>query len=148
MPRSLAATGDEDGDLDIFIEMGGSIIGDKYHNIMFQNPGQGNNSLTVKLIGTKTNRAAIGARIKVVTAGKEPLTIYRHISTGSSFGANPLRQTIGLGKADRIALLQIDWPTSATTQVFRDVLANQSIEITELEKDFNTIKRAVIALPE
>jgi hypothetical protein len=139
---------DEDGDLDIFIEMGGSIIGDKYHNIMFQNPGQGNNSLTVKLIGTKTNRAAIGARIKVVTAGKEPLTIYRHISTGSSFGANPLRQTIGLGKADRIALLQIDWPTSATTQVFRDVRANQSIEITELEKDFKTIKRAVIALPE
>ena len=96
---------DNDGDVDIFIEMGGALNGDKYHNIMFQNPGQGNNWLTVKLVGTKTNRAAIGARIKVVTAGKEPLTIHRHISSGSSFGANPLRQTIGLGKADRVALL-------------------------------------------
>jgi hypothetical protein len=139
---------DNDGDVDIFIEMGGSIIGDKYHNVMFQNPGQGNNWLTVKLIGTKTNRAAIGARIKLVTAGKEPLTIHRHISTGSSFGANPLRQTIGLGKADRVAVLQIDWPTSATTQVFRDVPVNQSIEITELEKDYKPFKSASIALPE
>ena len=52
---------DRDGDLDIFIEMGGVTNGDKYHNILFQNPGQGNNWLTVKLVGTKSNRAAIGA---------------------------------------------------------------------------------------
>ena len=128
--------------------MGGALNGDKYHNIMFQNPGQGNNWLTVKLKGTKTNRAAIGARIKVVTAGEKPLTIYRHVTSGSSFGANPLRQTIGLGKADRIAVLQIDWPTSATTQVFRDVAVNQAIEITELETDYKKIPSAVIALPE
>ena len=47
--------------------------GDQYHNVLFQNPGQGNNWLTVKLMGKKTNRAAIGARIKVVTAGEKPL---------------------------------------------------------------------------
>jgi hypothetical protein len=123
---------DEDGDLDIFIQMGGTINGDKYHNILFQNPGQGNHWLTIRLIGTKTNRAAIGARIKVVTAGEKPLTIHRHISSGSSFGANPLRQMIGLGRATRVALLQVDWPTSGTTQVFRDIAADQAIEITEL----------------
>ena len=139
---------DNDGDVDIFIEMGGALNGDKYHNIMFQNPGQGNNWLTVKLVGTKTNRAAIGARIKVVTAGKEPLTIHRHITSGSSFGANPLRQTIGLAKADRVAVLQIDWPTSGTTQVFRDIPVNQSIEITELEKGYKTLKITAIPLPE
>ena len=55
------------------------------------------------------------------------------MTSGSSFGANPLRQMIGLGKAERVALLQIDWPTSATTQVFRDIAADQTIEITELE---------------
>ena len=60
---------DNDGDVDIFIEMGGAVPGDRYHNILFQNPGQGNHWLTVKLVGKKTNRAAIGARIKVVTAG-------------------------------------------------------------------------------
>ena len=94
---------DRDGDVDIFIEMGGAVNGDKYHNILFQNPGQGNHWLTVKLVGKKTNRAAIGARIKVVTAGEKPLTVHRHVSSGSSFGANPLQQTIGLAKADRVA---------------------------------------------
>ena len=77
---------DNDGDVDIFIEMGGALNGDKYHNIMFQNPGQGNNWLTDKLTGTKSNRAAVGARIKVVTAGERPLTVHRHVTSGSSFG--------------------------------------------------------------
>ena len=60
----------------------------------------------------KTNRAAIGARIKLVTAGENPITIHRHVSSGSSFGANPLQQTIGLAKAQRVALLEVHWPTS------------------------------------
>ena len=57
----------------------------------------------MKLVGKKTNRSAIGARIKVVTAGDSPLTVHRHVSSGSSFGANPLQQTIGLGKATQVA---------------------------------------------
>ena len=139
---------DSDGDVDIFIETGGAVNGDKYHNVLFQNPGQGNNWLTVKLTGKKSNRAAIGARIKVVTAGADPITIHRHVTSGSSFGANPLRQTIGLAKADRVATLQIDWPTSGTTQVFRDIAANQLIEITELENTYKTSRPKPIPLPE
>ena len=139
---------DNDGDVDIFIELGGIINGDRYHNVLFQNPGQGNHWLTVKLIGQKTNRAAIGARIKVVTAGDRPLTVHRHVSSGSSFGANPLRQTIGLAGAKRIDLLQIDWPTSGTTQVFRNIAADQAIEVTELAKDYRTLSQKPIPLPE
>ena len=90
---------DRDGDVDLFVQTGGAVNGDKYHNVLFQNPGQGNHWLTVKLVGKKTNRAAIGARIKVVTAGENPLTVHRHVSSGSSFGGNPLQQTIGLAKA-------------------------------------------------
>jgi hypothetical protein len=133
-----------DGNVDIFIQMGGAVNGDKYHNILFHNPGQGNHWLTVKLIGKQTNRPAIGARIKVVTAGQEPLTVHRHVSSGSSFGANPLQQTIGLGKADRIALLEITWPTSGTTQVFRDLAADQAIEVTEFAKDYRKLNRKLI----
>ncbi len=70
---------DRDGDLDLFIEMGGATPGDRYHNILFENPGQANHWLSLKLTGVKTNRAAIGARIKVVTAGAHPLTLYRHV---------------------------------------------------------------------
>ena len=109
---------DRDGDVDVFIQMGGAVNGDKYHNILFQNPGQGNHWLTVKLIGKKTNRPAIGARIKVVTAGEKPLTIHRHVSSGSSFGANPLEQTIGLARADRVAVLEIHGPRAGRPRSF------------------------------
>jgi hypothetical protein len=138
---------DRNGTADLFIQMGGAIHGDRYHNVLFQNPGQGNNWLNVKLIGEKTNRAAIGARIKVVTAGEQPLTVHRHVSSGSSFGANPLEQHIGLGKADRVATLEVYWPTSGTTQVFHDIPANRGVVITEFAKEYATRTWKPIALP-
>jgi hypothetical protein len=138
---------DRDGDVDIFIQTGGAVTGDRYHNVLFQNPGQGNHWLTVKLVGRKTNRAAIGARIKVITAGEKPLTIRRHVSSGSSFGANPLEQTIGLARADRVALMEIVWPTSGTTQVFRDIAADQAIEVTEFAGSYRPLGRKPIPLP-
>jgi hypothetical protein len=146
---------DRNGTADLFIQTGGAIEGDRYHNVLFQNPGQGNNWLNVKLIGgqtadgdgKKTNRAAIGARIKVVTAGEHPLTVHRHVSSGSSFGANPLEQHIGLGKADRVELLEIYWPTSGTTQVFHDIAVNQGIAVTEFAKEYRTRAWKPIALP-
>jgi hypothetical protein len=139
---------DRDGNTDIFIEMGGATIGDKYHNVLFQNPGQGNHWLTVKLVGQKTNRPAIGARIKVVTTGLQPLTVYRHISSGSSFGANTLQQTIGLAKAETIAELEIHWPTSGTTQVFRNLAVDQAIEVTEFANDYRKLDWGPIAIAE
>ncbi|OWK37769.1 CRTAC1 family protein [Fimbriiglobus ruber] len=138
---------DRNGTVDVFIEMGGAINGDKYHNILFQNPGQGNNWLSVKLVGRKTNQSAIGARIKVQTAGPQPLTVHRHVSSGSSFGANPLEQHVGLGKADRVAVVEIYWPTSGTTQVFRDVPVNRGIEVTEFATDYKTREWKPIPLP-
>jgi VCBS repeat protein/ASPIC/UnbV protein len=139
---------DRDGDVDLFVETGGAVSGDRYHNVLFQNPGQGNHWLTVKLIGKKTNRAAIGARIKVVTAGEEPLVVRRHVSSGSSFGGNPLEQTIGLAKAELVAVLEIHWPTSGTTQVFRDIAADQAIEITEFEPSYRALNWKPIPQPE
>ncbi len=114
---------------------------------MFQNPGQGNHWLTVKLRGQKTNRAAIGARIKVVTAGAEPLTVHRHVSSGSSWGANPLEQHIGLARAGKVAQLEVHWPTSRTTQVFRDIDADQAIEITEFATNYRKLDWKPIRAP-
>jgi len=127
---------DRDGDVDVFVDLGGAVKGDKFHNALFQNPGQGNHALTVRLVGKKTNRSAIGARIKAVTAGPSPLTVHRHVSSGSSFGANPLEQTLGVGAATRIALLEIYWPTSDTTQTFCDVAVDQVLRIVEFESAF------------
>jgi len=138
---------DNDGDVDVFIETGGAIPGDRFHNILFQNPGQKNHWLKVKLVGKKTNRAAIGARIKIVTAGAHPLTVYRHVSSGSSWGANPLQQHVGLGQADRVASMEIHWPTSGTTQVFHDISADQAIEVTEFSTGFRPLDCKPIPQP-
>jgi ASPIC and UnbV/FG-GAP-like repeat len=127
---------DRDGDIDLFVQTGGAAYGDRYHNLLFQNPGQGNHWLTLKLVGKKTNRAAIGARIKVITSGVKPQTIYRHVSSGSSYGGSPLQQTVGIAGAKRIAMLEIHWPTSGKTQFFHDVAADQAIEITEFADSY------------
>jgi hypothetical protein len=135
------------GSVDLFIEMGGTVPGDPYHNVLFQNPCRGNHWLEVKLVGQKTNRAAIGARIKVITVGDNPLTVHRHVSSGSSFGANPLQQHIGLGKAGSVATLEVFWPTSGTTQVFHDIGADQAIEITEFAKAYRKLNWTPVPMP-
>jgi hypothetical protein len=121
--------------------------GDSYHNVLFNNPGVGNNWLSVKLVGKKTNRSAIGARIKAVTAGAEPLTVQRVVSCGCSFGGNPLEQHIGLAKAEKVATLEVTWPTSGTTQVFRDIPANRAIEITEFAEGYRVLDRKPVPAP-
>ena len=70
------------------------------------------------------------------------------VSSGSSFGANPLQQTIGLGRADRVALIEIHWPTSGKTQVFRDLPADQFIAIDESADDLRASKRKPLPQPE
>ena len=75
----------------------------------------------------------------MVTAGENPLTIHTHISSGSSFGANALQQTIGLAASKRVATLEIYWPTSKSTQVFHDVLADQAIEVTEFADSYRAL---------
>jgi hypothetical protein len=105
---------DRNGSIDVFIEMGGAVNGDKYHNILFQNPGNENSWISLKLIGNTSNRAAIGARIKIQTDDPDLPVVYRHVSSGSSFGANPLEQTIGLGKATQVLSIEIEWPVPAS----------------------------------
>lgn len=136
---------DRDGNVDVFIQMGGAVPGDRYHNILFQNPGHEHQWLTIKLIGRQTNRSAIGARISVTTNAPNPLTVHRHVSTGSSFGANPLEQTIGLGDATRIERLEVHWPTSGTTQVFQDIDVNQMIVITEGSQQIQAVNHPQVA---
>jgi hypothetical protein len=131
---------DRDGDTDIFIQVGGPAPGDSYHNVLFENPGNANRWLTVKLNGVRTNTPAIGARLKLMTEGPDSRTICRHVSSGSSFGANPLELTLGLGLANRVAFLEVHWPSSGTTQVFRDIDVNQAIEVIELAADYRKLE--------
>jgi hypothetical protein len=138
---------DRDGNIDILEELGGASPGDRFRSVMFQNPGHKNHWITLKLQGKKTNRPAIGARIKISLPTAIPHTIYRHVTTGSSFGANPFQQTIGIGKAETIESLEIYWPTTRTTQVFRNVPIDQAIEITEFQEKYRMLGWKRIPLP-
>ena len=124
---------DNDGDQDFFEQMGGAYKGDAFGDAFYENPGFGNRWLTVHLEGVTSNRSAIGARIRadVINADGSRHTYYKHVNSGGSFGANPLRQTIGLGRAQRIEQLEILWPSTSATQVFRDVRLDSFVSIVE-----------------
>jgi hypothetical protein len=133
---------DNDGDEDLFVVMGGAVRGDRYRARLFENPGHGNDWISLKLVGEKTNRAAIGARIKLtVENGGKSRFIYRTVGSGGSFGASPLLQHVGLGRSARIENLEIWWPASNTRQNFSNVGTNQFLEIRESAKSPTRLER-------
>ncbi len=123
---------DHDGDQDVFEQMGGAFPGDRFNDALYENPGLGNHWITLRLTGTESNRSAIGARIcAVVTEEGKTRKIYRFVNSGGSFGASPLRQTVGLGAAEKLEQLEVYWPTTDTTQVFSNVVFDQHYEVIE-----------------
>ena len=106
---------DNDGDQDVYEDLGGAYFGDQYPNSLFENPGHGNHWIKLKLEGREANRAGIGARIRVHCSTPEgERVIHRTCNTGGSFGGNPLRLEIGIGKATAVKRVEIDWPGSGT----------------------------------
>ncbi len=129
---------DRDGDEDIVAEIGGAVPADRHALRLFENPGTPNDWINVRLTGVKSNRAAIGARITVTVGGQE---IHRTVSSGGSFGANPMEMHIGLGRAARIEEIAVWWPATNARQTFKDVAKNQFIEIAEFAKDYKRLTR-------
>ena len=126
---------DNDGDQDIYCVMGGAYEGDVFQNVLYENQfGDRFSWITLKLIGTKSNRPGIGARIKITCTRPDgvQVNLFRTVGTGGSFGNNSIQQEIGLGDVTRIDEILIWWPTipQITTSI-RNVPVNQFIEITE-----------------
>ena len=131
---------DNDGDNDVFQQMGGAFPVDGFNNALYENPGFGHHWITVQLVGDQSNRSAIGARLHVqVTEGGTNRSIYRHVNSGGSFGANPLRQTIGLGSASHLEVLEVFWPTTGVTQTFTDVPVDRVIRVVENDASYETV---------
>jgi enediyne biosynthesis protein E4 len=84
--------------------------------------GNKNHFVSFKLVGTKSNRDAMGARLKLTANG---LTQIREIAGGGSYmSQSDLRAHFGLGSGTKIEKLEISWP-SGTQQTFREVPADQ-----------------------
>ena len=140
---------DCDGDLDFFVKTGGIVPGDKSQDLLFQNPGHTRHWLKVKLVGTRTNRSAVGARMQIDLTGTDgkPRSIYRTIGEGSGFGGNSLCATIGLGNVESVLRLTVRWPTSRMTQTFGNIAVDQAIEITEGSGSFGVLRQSPVTLP-
>ena len=123
---------DNDGDPDLLMSMGGAYQGDLFQNAFFENPYQDDHHwITLKLVGTASNRSAIGARVvfTIEEDGSER-QLYRDLNSGGSFGASTLRMEVGLGNADRLKAVTIQWPRSSA-QTFHDLAMDSFYQITE-----------------
>jgi hypothetical protein len=87
-----------------------------------------NRWLLVRLEGTKSNRGAIGARVVCVTGSLRQIDEVR--SGGSFFSQNDLRLHFGVGSAERVDLLEVQWPSGAVDRL-RNVRTNQILSIRE-----------------
>ncbi|MSO21775.1 MAG: VCBS repeat-containing protein [Acidobacteria bacterium] len=125
---------DNDGDQDIYEVMGGWYSGDVYQNVLYINPGHANHWITLRLEGVRSNRSAIGARIKVTVDAKEGIrNIYATVSTGGSFGSSSLQQEIGLDQITSIQAVEVNWPATGQTQIFKKVAMDHIYKIREGE---------------
>jgi hypothetical protein len=135
-----------DGRPCIFESIGGAMPGDRFFCALYRSPELHNNWINVKLVGIKSNRAGVGARIQITVLGADhkPRKIFRDVNTGGHFGSSPLQQHVGVGPATQIDSLEILWPTSKTRQIFRGVRVNQFIEVHEFAKDYVKLHRRSI----
>jgi hypothetical protein len=114
---------DRDGDLDILITT------NKGPAYLFRNDQlSGNRSIRFRLIGTKSNRAAIGATVRIFYEGTSQT---RMVKSGSSYlSQSELPITFGVGKRDHIERVFVDWP-SGRNEEFKNLLTGREYEIIE-----------------
>lgn len=121
---------------DVYASLGGAYEGDYYRNALFSNPGNTNDWIKLKLVGTRSNRASIGARITVhLHNASGTRTIRKDVNSGSTFGGNSLRQEIGLGPAAVVTDVEVYWPTSGLRQVWKRLEPRHSYILIEGEAE-------------
>lgn len=97
--------------------------------LLINSADNGNHWLVVDLTGRKSNRDAIGAKVKVTTASGRVL--YNHVTVSVGFMSSSDRRVhVGLGAESRIASVEIRWP-SGTVQNLTDVKADHILKIQE-----------------
>jgi enediyne biosynthesis protein E4 len=114
---------DHDGDLDVIVSTNG---GPAY---LFRNDGGNkNNWIHLTLTGTKSNRSAIGAVVRIESAGGKQ---WQMVHSGSSYcSQSELSLTFGLGKDPKVNTIDVEWP-SGQRQHLANVVARQYLNITE-----------------
>jgi hypothetical protein len=99
------------------------------HALLRNEVGKNRNWLAVDLVGVKSNRDAVGARVWIRVNGKQQM---REVFLGDGYGSqNTLRQYFGLADATVVNEMTVRWPRSGITQKFQNLAANRIMEVTE-----------------
>ena len=124
---------DADGDLDLYAGLGGHYDADVWPNSLYRNDGPIGNYLGLKLVGTASNRDAIGARAVVYCGARQ---VHGQVASGYGFGSsNALALHLGLGQANQVERLEVRWP-SGKGQIWEGVPANRLLRIVEGEANY------------
>jgi hypothetical protein len=116
---------DNDGDLDILVNNNGGAP-----QLLRNDGGNANHWLEILLIGTKSNRDAVGARVKI-TAGDPKLVLFDQRKGGMSYqSAQDPRLHFGLGQRDRVDSVEITWPSGEITRL-ANLKSDQIIAVKE-----------------
>jgi enediyne biosynthesis protein E4 len=126
---------DNDGDVDVLISNINDVPSLLRNDLL---PGQ--HWIEIKAIGARSNRSAIGTRIRCITGNRQQLGQIR--SGGSFLSQSDLRVHFGLGKATRVDSLEVQWPNGSTDR-FRDIGIDQIHYIDET----SGIRTAKLARP-
>jgi len=115
---------DNDGRMDLVVTALGATVS------VFRNITQtGNHWILLKLVGTKSNRMGIGARIQITTDDGRNLYNEATTSTGYASSSDP-RVHFGLGSSRVIKEIEIRWP-SGTRQLLHSVNVDRILEVIE-----------------
>ncbi len=114
---------DNDGNVDVIVANNGDPP-----LLLHSGGGTGNHFVNFKLVGTESNRDAMGARVRIHAGGSSQM---REIYGGGSYlSQSDLRANFGLGKATRVETVEVSWP-SGQKQTFKDVEADKFYLIEE-----------------
>jgi enediyne biosynthesis protein E4 len=115
---------DNDGDIDVLV-----LNMNDPPSLLRNDGGNAQNWIKIKLVGTKCNRTAIGARVHVTTGTHTQMD---EVHSGSSvMSQSDLRLHFGLGKAETADVIEVKWPTTQKVERFTQVKANQILTIRE-----------------
>ena len=114
---------DNDGDLDVVI----TNLNDQCR-FLRNNKGNTNNWIMLSLQGTNSNRDGIGTRIRIKADGKEQIAQKK--STTGYLSQNDPRIHFGVGKSEKIEMIEIKWP-SGKIQIFENIPVNQILKVKE-----------------
>lgn len=113
---------DNDGNVDVVVANSGD------PPLLLHNGGSGNNFVTFRLVGTRSNRDAMGARVTVFAEGFQQ--VQEIMGAGSYLSQSDLRAHFGLGQSKRAERVEVWWPSGAKA-VYTDVPAGKFYVIRE-----------------